>query len=1563
MNESLMAKKATSSCILLGSKSLLIQCAQILLENKFDITAVVTDDPGITDWARSQNIRIVSYQKYSELNDLKNIDYIFSITNLRIVPDNILKLAKVAAINYHDGPLPAYAGLNVTTWALANQETTHAVTWHEMLVEVDTGKIYREEDIEIETNETAFTLNAKCYEVALNLFKEIVGDITSNKLQSVEQATGEGHFFGRCHRMPAMEVLDWRKSASELDAMVRALDYGPYENPVGVPKIIIEDQVFYIKELEVTDKVSEQVGKCHCQNNDLIIDAGDYGVKLKKIIKLNNNVISEKEFLEKSRIQHGDILPLLENDIIADIANLDRQYCSNENQIIKGLLGYQSAEIPYANAVTSSADIPISKIIKQQFTKNAEKTIHSMVSEDEIFALVGLYLSKLSGMDCLSVGYRLKRRLEIVELLFEQMAPINFEINGQELLSDFIIANSQLLKDKQEKGGYIKEIALCRPELNQTTPDYMLQFNKISSLENSEPGNIPGLQLIVDNTKAVAWAYNPEIYSADSIKLMQSQFNYLLEQIAYNENQSLFEYTLISESDLEKMLYQWNQTDTEYDRNKCIHHLFEDQVAKQPDAVAVSFSGESVTYAELNRKANQIANYLVGRGVKPDSLVGILVDRSVDMIAAMLGVLKSGGAYLPLDPTYPKERINYMLEDGNVVAVISQSHHSAYLLGVDVSTLYLDTDEKIISQEPDSPVVSSDAPSNLAYTIYTSGSTGKPKGVMVEHGNVVNFFSGMDQRLGTKKGVWLAVTSISFDISVLEIFWTLANGFEIALYADQQRKSSKVIKTKYPDQDMEFSLFYWNVAEDESEYDEDKYNLLLESAKFGDRNNFKAVWTPERHFHAFGGLYPNPSVTSAAIATITKQIEIRAGSCVAPLHHPIRITEEWSMVDNFSHGRVGMAFAAGWQPNDFVILPDNHAEAKNIMFQTIETVKKLWRGETLEFPGPKGDMVKVRTLPRPVQKELPIWITTAGNPETFKQAGEVGANVLTHLLGQSVEDVAKNIAVYKEAFKTAGHKGEGHVTLLLHTLVGTDEEKVRELARTPMKNYLKSAMFLVKAAAWHFPTFKTLSEETGQSLDEIFDNISDDDLDGLLEFAFERYYSTSGLFGTPERGVEMVDRLKEIGVNEIGCLIDYGLDTQNVLDHLPYLNDLRKVSIKQDDVREKIDSELSIPDIMSTRKVTHLQCTPSMASMLVSDDASASGLKSLKHMMVGGEAFPKPLAEKLSQIVSGRVTNMYGPTETTIWSSTKDINTDEQSIAIGKPIANTQMYILDRNLKPVSVGVAGELYIGGDGVVRGYHNRIDLTNERFIPNPFVKESSALIYKTGDLAKYRSDGTVEYIGRIDHQIKIRGYRIELGEIESLIQSHTGIDEAVVLLREDVEGDKRLVAYIKPISNAVLDQNVIKSYLKNDLPEFMLPTIFVEVASMPLTPNGKIDRKALPPPKQDKQISATAKYVQPENELQKTIVEIWQEILGLPQVGLEDNFFDIGGHSLLVVQVLDRLRKVINTPVKMMDMFRFPTINSLSNYLGQSGADDTKLVDSKDRAEARKSAMLKRRRNRK
>lgn len=1535
------------TCYLYGSKSLLIQCFSVIQEQNFEVKAVVSDDDSIVSWATGLGIPVFSVSDQERLISLGSVDYIFSITHLKIIPTSVLQLAEKAAINFHDGLLPGYAGLNVTTWAIYNQETEHGITWHEMTDAVDEGHVLKQVKFDIDSKETAFTLNAKCYESALASFAELVADIVNDSLEKLPQDAGQSIFYRGCQRIPGMAILDWQCEAEKLDATIRALHFGPYSNPLSLPKLLLKDKVYYVHEAEISTTLVGKPGQVMSIDSGLQVSAKNAVISLNNIVDKHGKQCDVKDLVADAAIKVGDILPAIDQQLFSELTQYDEDFCKQEDNWLRCLQQLNQIVPSSSGENLDNADAGSRLSSVQSLAQLPE------LSVEKIKVYLALFFSRLSCQSQFSLFYSRSEENDIKRLMLETCVPVEFDIDFSKAVADLVQAGEKQLEESVVNAAYCKDLPVRHPELNVQAITRTLVIAETEDNEKLDTSDEDGLLLAVNRqTLDVVWHYKERNYSAAKIAQLQVLFSAFINNVNDKPQLSLAETTILSDSDYDRLINKWNNTESEYDKTICVHQLFEKQAAETPSAVALSFCGSELSYEELNQRSNQIAHYLVSKNVQPDQLVGVLLDRSVDMIVAMMGILKAGAAYLPLDPAYPKDRIEYMLEDAHAVSVITQKLHLSYVDKSSINYLLIDSSRDAISAFPNTNPNISVNTDNLAYTIYTSGSTGKPKGVAVEHGNVVSFFHGMNQVITDPQGVWLAVTSISFDISVLEIFWTLATGYEVALFSDVDRKSSKKVKTAYPQQDIEFSLFYWNVADDESEYDDDAYRLLLESAKFGDRNNFKAVWTPERHFHSFGGLYPNPSVTSAALAAVTENIHIRAGSCVVPLHHPIRVAEDWSMIDNISKGRAGLAIAAGWQPNDFVIMPQNYSEAKKIMFESMETVQKLWRGETLEFDGHDGKPVAVRTLPRPIQDKLPIWVTTAGNPDTFRQAGEVGGNILTHLLGQSVDDVAKNIKIYREAYKKAGHEGNGHVTLLLHTLVGDDDEAVKDLARAPMKKYLKSAMFLVKAAAWHFPTFKEVSENTGQTLDDFFENISDEDFDGILEFAFLRYYETSGLFGTPERCLAMVDRLKEIGVNEIGCLIDYGLDTDNVLNHLPQLNALRQLGIKQ--VESDNVKDLTIAEIIETRKVTHLQCTPSMANMLIADSETSDKLKTIRHMMVGGEAFPLSLAKDLASRVQGKVTNMYGPTETTIWSTTQTIGAQDEKVYVGRPIANTQIYLLDKFKKPVPVNTPGELYIAGAGVVRGYHERKNLSAEKFIDNPFSDDNNSRMYGSGDLAQYDEDGVIECLGRIDQQVKIRGYRIELGEIEALLLSNKSVAEAVVVLREDVLNDKRLVAYVVPVVGQSIDQLTLKKALANDLPEFMVPSIFVELKKLPLTPNGKTDRNALPAPEKKKEASGQAVFVKPENELQETIVSTWQAVLGLEKIGLDDNFFDIGGHSLLVVEVLSKLRELIDEPVKMIDMFRFPTIRQFSNYLVEDEADSSKLADSEDRAKARKNA---------
>ncbi|WP_235006724.1 MupA/Atu3671 family FMN-dependent luciferase-like monooxygenase [Calothrix rhizosoleniae] len=359
---------------------------------------------------------------------------------------------------------------------------------------------------------------------------------------------------------------------------------------------------------------------------------------------------------------------------------------------------------------------------------------------------------------------------------------------------------------------------------------------------------------------------------------------------------------------------------------------------------------------------------------------------------------------------------------------------------------------------------------------------------------------------------------------------------------------------------IEFSLLYF--SSNEAEFTDNKYKLLLEGAKFADQNNFHAVWIPERHFHPFGGLYPEPSVLGSALAMVTENIRIRPGSVVLPLQNPVRVAEQWSVVDNLSGGRVDLSFARGWNPNDFVLAPENYTDRTQVMFDGIKTVQKLWRGESINLPNGIGEETEIKIYPLPKQPELPTWITCSGGKERFIEAGASGANILTALLFQPIEELAEKIKLYRDSRAKNGYEPDtGHVTFMLHTFVSDDLEFVRQVVRQPFMEYLESSIDLWK--------------NNSQDLEKL----TSTQRENLLAYAFERYFQTTALFGTPSSCLKMVDELREIGVDEIACLIDFGVDADSVLSNLGYLHQLRNLAngISQKQTSEESNQQIINP--------------------------------------------------------------------------------------------------------------------------------------------------------------------------------------------------------------------------------------------------------------------------------------------------------------------------------------------------------------------------------------------------
>jgi natural product biosynthesis luciferase-like monooxygenase protein/amino acid adenylation domain-containing protein/non-ribosomal peptide synthase protein (TIGR01720 family) len=1066
-----------------------------------------------------------------------------------------------------------------------------------------------------------------------------------------------------------------------------------------------------------------------------------------------------------------------------------------------------------------------------QYARKNKATLFIIIS-----AIYGVILSKYANQEKFFISYPINMRSKgcsYVAGSFVNNVPLKIELDKHFTFTDLISDLIAQRKNVRPYQGYsLTHIVNDQRIYKQTKLDNYFNVDIIHTNLNLLPLDLNGLDTKVFDidwgTNAIRdfglyyddgaknkikfkLEYKRALLDKELVDSFVQSFKQLIARVINLNSKTdaeeiiLKNYCVLDKETRTKVITTWNQTEAIHPEAKTLQELFEKQVQSTPDSIAVVCEGRTLTYLELNQRANQLAS-LLKKTYTPhgDDLIALYLDPSEHMLIAVLAALKSGAGYVPIDPDQPDERIAYILEDTKAKVVLTNSRHVENLRKIILKNLspvessnvlkLLSIDDlhlqaELTKQNVANPLTTITS-SHLAYVIYTSGSTGKPKGVMVEHRSVVDFLMGI-KPLISSNGTWLAITNISFDISILELIGSLLSGFKLIIMPNNEFNASACLSNQ--NKGMDFGLFYFGNYDSSQQKNENPYNLLMEGAKFADMNEFSSIWTPERHFSVFGGLYPNPSVTSAALAVTTKNIHIRTGSLVLPLHNPIRVAEDWALIDNLSHGRVGLSLATGWHQKDFTLAPENFIERKNVLVENLAILKKLWRGESVKFNGVDGKTTYISTFPRPIQSELPIWFTAAGNPESFRQAGTLGANLLTHLLGQSIEELADKIKIYKDALTAANFQvNDKTITLMLHTFVSHSEEFSLQQVKEPFKNYLKTSVDLMKQF---------------YNGDEDINKLDAETLDAILEQAFERYYYTSGLFGTPTSCQTIIDKLKGIGVTEIACLIDFGIADAIVLENLNYLNDLR-LSVKPVLTPENSNN---IVDIIKKHKVTHLQCTPSFAQ-LIFEQNNKQKLESLTTIMIGGEPMSLPLLERIRQNTTATVRNMYGPTETTIWSTSSLIAHD--GITIGMPLANENAYILDNNLVPLPIGAIGELYIGGTGLARGYLNQPELTTERFIVNPFQSETekaqgnNTKLYKTGDLVRYLSDGNIEYIGRNDFQVKIRGHRIELGEIENALIRIKGIKQSCVLAKDRITengASKYLVGYYVLDNESVVDNN--------------------------------------------------------------------------------------------------------------------------------------------------------------
>ena len=1166
---------------LMGANSRVIACGEILLERGYQILGVISVEPVVQRWADEKHLAQLSpHTDFLSVLKSEPFDLFFSIDNLWKVPREVLTLARKFAVNFHDAPLPKYAGVNATNWAIINRERTHGVTWHVMTERIDAGDVLKMATFPVGDRETVMTLNAQCYEKSIEAFAQLVDDLDADIVTPVRQNAEDRTYFSRWQRPPAACTIDWTLSAEEIDALVRGLNHGSYPNPMGLPKIHLNNQVVVVRSTELVPSCSDAAPGTitRVESKNIHVATKTHDIVLSDFCSLDGKPLAPISLSSTSGLKQGSQLQRLDQNLSQVLSRVHSALCRHEEYWVKRLVNLDPVQIPYSNGQGFPGDT-------SQYAEVRHATL-AQVPADSVLAALAVFFRRIGGGDGVDVGFRdlqLQRALLGTESYFASHVPLRIDIDDTQTFQECFRKFWQEVEACRASGSYARDLVSREPRLREALQrgrgfHLPIVLQSVDFLPEQKPTVSADLVIIVpDGAKETAWWYDTNVLDKVAIDRIHEQFALFLSEIASKPSQPICELSIVPSQERRRMAV-WNETETDYPKDLLLHQLFEEQVARTPQEIAVTHEGLQLSYLELNERANQLAHYLQSIGVGPDALVGVCMERSLEMVVALYAVLKAGGAYVPIDPEYPAERVAFMLGDAAVPVVLTQSWVQARLSLQKEKVVCLDRDwDKISRQRPDKPSDMATA-HNLAYMIYTSGSTGKPKGALNTHSGICNRLLWMQDQFALTSGDRvLQKTPFSFDVSVWEFFWPLFTGARLVVA------------------------------------------------------------------------------------------------------------------------------------------------------------------------------------------------------------------------------------------KPGGHR---------------------------------DAAYLVR--------------------------------------------------------------------------------------------------------------------MIKEQQITVLHFVPSMLRAFL-EEPGVEDCQSIRHVICSGEAMHVDLQEEFFRLLPAQLHNLYGPTEAavdvTYWTCER--NSQRRIVPIGRPVANTQVHVLDRHMQLVPLGVPGELHIGGVQVGRGYYNRPALTAERFVPDPFADGPHARLYKTGDLCRWLEDGSVEFLGRTDFQVKIRGQRIELNEIEAHINGHPAVSSCAVMAQETKSGDKRIVAYVVPQPGRQTLFEELRSHLKQKLPEFMVPSLFVSVDKLPLSPSGKVDRRALPVPPEDSLSGPGADFAEPENETERLIAGIWQEVLGISRVGRDSNFFDLGGNSLGLIRVRSRLQRTFSREVGIIDLFRFTTVRALARHLIGHGEETTTRREGDEQIQTRKAATVRRR----
>ncbi|VXD25132.1 amino acid adenylation domain-containing protein [Planktothrix paucivesiculata] len=1554
---------------MIGEGTLLISCSEYLIEQGHEIFGIVSSNSLIVKWAEGQKIHLTDpTDNWKEILKRTAFDYLFSIYSFFLIPDEVLSLPRRQAINFHDSLLPEYAGFHATSWAIMQGEKQHGVSWHLMTSKADAGGILKHKVIDIGKDETALEVNLKCYQAGIQSFAELIDDLVRGTVNIKEQNLDRRSYFPRYKRLLHGGVVSWKTTAEEIYNLVRALDLGPYPKPLGVAKFLVKKEFFIIKTCSVlpSEKKSQPGEIVNINEHQIQIATENGDILLEEVLTIEGEVLTIRDFVERLGIYQGMILTELDTQITEKIDACLKKITPYETTWVKQWENYQPGKVNWYFSENISINFSDRPIIYQTIPLKIPTELSAFFAshqsenhQDFLAAAFFYYLANISQQQCFDIGYGNQELIETFEKsigFFAPYVPFRVEVKFRKPFAEFLPDCQKSLQSTRQNHTYTRDLRSRYPSL-QSKIQKQLSFPIVTlQIDNPEDYQPKGedITFIISNQKLSGYLkFNTQVLEQFQVEKFLRDFEFFIITDFITNNLIKNDVSLLNSASTEM-----NNSDRDrVDQWRLVYnHIYEEDRK----------TSEQDPFFNINCWKNSYT----GNRMSDDEMrewVASTVQR-IQEECRPSRILEIGcGTGLILSPLLPDALYYYGTDfSENALTYIQESYDrsSENIKHLELSHRSADDFSSWPQQTFDTAILNS----------------------------VIQYFPSLAYLKKVIKGVIEKLdaggTCFIGDVRnalLLPIYYSSVALFNATKKTPLEQLRQQVLRRETQEEELCVDPdFFFKIGEEfpeinhvevllkegnsVNELTKFRYDVILRLGKKetksgeipcldwhkenlnrqkvqkilrGDRPQYlKIIGIPNRRISqdVMAWNYIKSAATNETVANLRRRLQKWEAIGETP--------QDWQLLAKEENYAITISWLGSNARGDFDVifrLPSAEKITLNNLRTTsqhITTSKEetMFSGEKynipVEYPREKR---MVDLFAEQVRKNPNATALVYQNQKlTYQELAEQIDRLATYIRSQGVkeEDLvgvfvqpALEMPIALLAVMKAGaaylpldpsYPGERIAYILddaQASWVITQKEIVANLPK------VKSKILYVEDREKIEPTERQLDwEKDGDQGDSL---------------AYVIY--TSGSTGKP-KGVaiehhSLTNFLCSMA-NEFNCgqddyllaLTTFCFDISALELYLPLITggcvEVLPSEITRDglSLREKIEN---------TNSMTMMQATPATWQMLLA--AGWEPKKSLK-LLCGGEALSEELAQKLLQ-KEIQLWNLYGPTETTIWSTLARINYGDQ-ITIGRPIANTQCYILDEQQNPVPDGELGELYISGEGVARGYLRRPEETRKKFVNNPFTPEGSPPLYRTGDLVKRLPDGRMIYAGRIDFQVKLRGFRIELGEIESALRKLENVDDAVVVLREDGL-DKRLVAFILDKQGHSL--SVTREWteeLKEWLPQYMLPSIFICLQIYPQTLNRKIDRKCLSTVSLNK---LKEDYGFPQKSfnqlLQQDLRKIVAQVLKLENISLDvnSNIGEYGYNSLRFTSLSVALNKTYNIKTNPTIFYQHSTISKIAKYL--------------------------------